>query len=709
MGFRRPLTYLTTALLALASSSAMALGLGDIRVLSRPGQPLLAEIAVISADPTELQNLRVGLASPVTFERVGLQRPTGLISELQFELSRNAQGRAVVRVTSQAPVDTPSLAFLIEADWGKGRLVREYSALVDAPESALAVSEPEIVAPAGALSDAIIRQAAELSGDPASPATAAPATVPDGRPAERPVAAPAAAQAGADGTVTVQAGQTLSHIAQALTRGSAVGRDRAMVALLRANPEAFIRGNVNLLRQGAVLRVPDAAQWQAVDEAEARAMVREHTAQWRQARTVPQPAMEAQPAATPPPAATARVAATPTAQGARLEIAPAAAADTMTAGSRTGTGDSSEGDMLGNEQLRQAREDIATRDAEIEELRQRVAELEQLQDKQQALVSLRDTDMAAAQARLAQSQSVDAANAGRESGLLWIWLGVPLLILAAIAWRLSRRRRPSPLPPVDRDDRDDSALAAAVPAGAGLDVLTERAPWQDIDPPAPASGIETPDHPAAPLQPAGAAFAAQAQAVDAPPSEVETTAEQEFDPETERQLRAPGDGPVPEPARPAIGEPTTQPEPPLPAWAPADHADPVETLPRAHGADDPVPAFARDAERQPGFRGVFDAPGDPDDALDVQAPRVATVAETAAVGDDVPRADAPEAAAVEHDAARAEGADAGRRAAQDRMELAIAYLDLGEERTARTLLDEVLASDEADLQAQARELLARLD
>jgi pilus assembly protein FimV len=133
------------------------------------GPALLAEIPVVSADPSELENLRVALASPVTFERVGLQRPTGLVGELQFELTRNAQGRAVVRVTSQAPVETPSLSFLIEADWGQGRLVREYSALVDAPSSALAVAEPEIVAPAGTLSNTIARE------PPARPAPAAPA------------------------------------------------------------------------------------------------------------------------------------------------------------------------------------------------------------------------------------------------------------------------------------------------------------------------------------------------------------------------------------------------------------------------------------------------------------------------------------------------------------------------------------------------------
>ncbi|MDW7603409.1 FimV/HubP family polar landmark protein, partial [Stenotrophomonas maltophilia] len=284
---------------------------------------------------------------------------------------------AVVRVTSQTPVETPSLSFLIEADWGQGRLVREYSALVDAPSSALAVAEPEIVAPAGTLSNTIVRDAApapapaaaESASTPAPSAAAAPAPA-SARP--RAGAAPAAAQA-ADGSVIVQRGQTLSQIASAVARGNRVSRDRAMIALLRANPEAFIRGNVNLLKQGAVLRMPDSDALAAVDAAEAAGLVREHAAQWRQARTVPQPAGTVAPVAA---AATTNASSPAAANGARLEIAPALASDAARAGTTTGTGAGSEGDMLGNEQLRQAREDIATRDAEIGELKQRVADLE---------------------------------------------------------------------------------------------------------------------------------------------------------------------------------------------------------------------------------------------------------------------------------------------------------------------------------------------
>jgi Tfp pilus assembly protein FimV len=138
-GARRPLQGAIALVLALGSNAAMALGLGDIRVLSQPGQPLLAEIPVVSADPGELEAAKVALASPATFARVGLERPSGLISALQFDFAQDAQGRAVIRVRSATPVDVPVVSFLIEVDWGRGRLVREYSALVDRPHTAAAI------------------------------------------------------------------------------------------------------------------------------------------------------------------------------------------------------------------------------------------------------------------------------------------------------------------------------------------------------------------------------------------------------------------------------------------------------------------------------------------------------------------------------------------------------------------------------------------
>ncbi|HGM7337382.1 TPA: FimV/HubP family polar landmark protein [Stenotrophomonas maltophilia] len=662
-GATRPLSYLSAALLALASSSALALGLGDIRVLSKPGQPLLAEIPVVSADPSELENLRVALASPVTFERVGLQRPTGLVSELQFELTRNAQGRAVVRVTSQAPVETPSLSFLIEADWGQGRLVREYSALVDAPSSALAVAEPEIVAPAGTLSNTIAREpaAAPVAEAPGTPPSA-PTPTPAPAPARSRAVPPPVAAIPADGSVTVQRGQTLSQIASAVARGNQVSRDRAMIALLRANPEAFIRGNVNLLKQGAVLRMPGSDALAAVDAAEAAALVREHAAQWRQARTVPQPAGTAAAVAK----AQATNAASPSgASGARLEIAPALASDAAKAGTTTGTAAGSEGDMMGNEQLRQAREDIATRDAEIGELKQRVADLEKLKEQQQSLIAMKDNDLAAAQQRLAQ------APGSRDAATPWYWLGLPVLLLAAAAAWLLRRRKPSPLPPL-REEGDAAGLAAAVPAGAALDTLAEQSSWSSV---VSDSGRQEPAMPAW-------ATATEVQDDVAAEPIADVAAQADWQAQT---LRDDEVGELPE----AVTD--------LPRWdEPVPTQDtPVPDEPVAQAVADEiaVPDYALHAEQQPQFRGVFDLPAEHHDNGDSSgAPHDAM-----ATG-----------AHEEHTAAPAGDAGWAPRAGQERLELAIAYLDLGDAQTARTLLQEVAEGGDLHSQAQARELLARL-
>ncbi len=596
--------------LGLYSSAALALGLGNIRVLSRPGQPLVAEIPVISSDPGELERATVGLASAATFERVGLSRPEGLVGELQFQFAQDAQGRAVVRVTSATPVQVPALSFLIEVDWGQGRLVREYSALVAAPEAATAVAEPVIEAPAAAPSNLIVREPAPLPASAPTP-TATPKPAPATAtataavaPAAAPRPAPVAQATAPDGSLApVRSGQTLSGIAGQLARDNGVSLDQAMVALLRANPEAFIRGNVNLLRQGAVLRVPESGELQRIDSAAARVLVREHVAQWRQARApIPQPALAgaaasvARPATAPAPAA---------ANDARLEIAPAVAGAQQAAGTTTGLEAGGEGDMAANEQLRQAREDLATRDAELQELRERVAELEKLQAQQQSLIAMKDSNLAAAQQRLAEVGKKEPAGTAP-----WAWLGVLLLVVAAAGWWLSRRRRPSPLPPAPAAGHaaamELSALAAAMPA------------------------VE-----------------AQAAARDLP-------AMQEHAPVVEVELEAEAEAEaVPFWSRPSAGTPASRP-------------------PRQE------PVLSPDAAPVPGAEG---APAEP----------------AAQETDTWPAADMASLAPLNP-------APAGR----ERLELAIAYLDLGDAETARTLLNEVAAGEDVQARAEAMELLGRL-
>lgn len=154
---KRELSLCIVLALAVFSGDAKALGLGSIEVKSGLGQPLVAEIPLVSASPIELDQLSVRLASPDAFERVGLDRPSGLTANLQFSLGRNSRGQPVIRVTTAQRFNEPMLNFLVEADWGKGAVVREFTALVDPPYvsnvvvkpvQAPAASNPVVIAPA---------------------------------------------------------------------------------------------------------------------------------------------------------------------------------------------------------------------------------------------------------------------------------------------------------------------------------------------------------------------------------------------------------------------------------------------------------------------------------------------------------------------------------------------------------------------------------
>ena len=469
--------------LALLSNAALALGLGEIKVKSQPGQPLLAEIPIISSEQGELEQLRARLASPTTFERVGLPRPQGLVNELDFSVALDEAGRPVVRVTSRTPVDVPAVNFLIEVDWGQGRLVREYSALVSAPGTLAAASQPVIDAPVAAPTDTIARPAQPVVATPPEsvPAERAPLTAPPRAPAPAPVAAaPAPQVAPGDALAPVRRGQSLSQVAAPLARAQGYTLDQAMVALLRANPEAFINGNINLLKQGAVLRVPESAEAQTIREDEAAALVRSQIAEWRRARApIPQPAAVVEPAA----AATTAPQAPRTAPvaDARLEIAPAAAG-TSGSGTQSGVSAGGEGEMLANEQLQQSKEDLAAREAEVQELRSQVAELEKLKAQQEKLLAMKDSDLAAAQQRLAQ-------GSGGEGGVpVWAWAGFALLFVGALAWGSAQRRQriaPAPVPrnPVFGHAPADSRaaeLAAAMPQAATPEA--EPAPSPVLEP-----------------------------------------------------------------------------------------------------------------------------------------------------------------------------------------------------------------------------------
>ncbi|WP_181106724.1 FimV/HubP family polar landmark protein [Xanthomonas arboricola] len=655
----RPIQGIGALLLMACSGAAMALGLGDIRVLSRPGQPLVAEIPVISNEPGELDNARVALASATTFARVGLERPQGLVSNLQFQFAQDVRGRAVIRVTSSQAVEQPAINFLIEVEWGQGRLVREYSALVDAPNTAAAIAEPAIEAPRAGASNAIVRAAAAGPAAAAERAgQAADAAAPGARSSMR-AAAPVPA---GDALPAVRSGQTLSEIAAAVARSSGHSLDQTMLALLRTNPDAFIGGNINRLKQGAVLRTPQEDALAQVGAAEAAVMVREQAAQWRQARSaIPQPAEAGAAAATPTPAAAAAASA---GAGARLEIAPAVASQTNTAGATSGTSAEGEGDMAANQQLQQAREDIATRDAELQDLRTRVADLEKLKQQQQALIAMKDTDLAAAQKRLSETPAAAPQGSGFP---LWLIGGLVLIVAAVVAWLAARRRKPSPLPPLPRRPFDFVPAGAAADAAAPLDDAQATVPSEhDVlhDPEFEQADLREDERARQTQQPLSDVLRREplpSEPAAAPP----VLASEDW-----RSLRA--TPPAPPVAHPAF----VAPEDAVPEQPGSAHAQPEDGAPPhvdvAHASNDLPP-------------GVPFASVATQDRLDIDPAPIAPAAAPSAVNS-------------------REFASAGR----DRLELAVAYMDLGDSDTARGLLLEVAATGDAASRAEAAELLERL-
>jgi pilus assembly protein FimV len=256
--------------LALCSPALHAAGLGRLVVQSALGQPLSAEVEVTSVAPDEAPTLAVRLASQSAFRQSNLDFNPAL-SALRFSLERRGPSNFVARIVSLQPINEPYLDLLLELTWATGRVVREYTVLLDPPSLRAA---PEVVPPT-AVARAPAPAPAPASAVPAvaapTPATSPPAPAADAAPAPAPVAAPAAraaAAASAD-SYTVKPGDTLGRIALQ-NKAPTVSLDQMLVALFRTNPNAFVGDNMNRLVAGRTLIIPSAADAGAITTAEAR-------------------------------------------------------------------------------------------------------------------------------------------------------------------------------------------------------------------------------------------------------------------------------------------------------------------------------------------------------------------------------------------------------------------------------------------------------
>jgi pilus assembly protein FimV len=263
--------------LLLAPQAAFALGLGDIRLNSALNEPLSAEIELVAPTNDELNALSAQLASRELFQRYGLDRP-GFLDSMQFTVGRGRDGRNVLLVNSASPISEPFVTFLVEVNWPRGRLLREYTVLLDPP-----VFAPQETVPPAPV-------AAPRAAQPATAPARAPAATPAApRPAaatQRPVAAP---PSGDGSSYRVQPGDTLYGVASRYAGGDRAETNRMMIAMFRANPEAF-GGNINVLRSGAILRVPGPEALSEVSAGAAASEIGRQNASWRGGEVEQEPA-----------------------------------------------------------------------------------------------------------------------------------------------------------------------------------------------------------------------------------------------------------------------------------------------------------------------------------------------------------------------------------------------------------------------------------
>ena len=265
---RTTLALAAAAALGTTTLDAHALGLGRLNVQSALGEVLRAEIDITTLTPEEASTLSVRVAGPEAYRAAGIEY-NSVLAGTQAVLARRADGRPYLRVQSDRVIQEPFLDVILELTWSTGRLVREFTLLVDPPN--LRTAPPtQAAAP-------VITPAPVPSGAPAAPAprpAAPPVAAAPRPPAPAPAPAPSqpAAAAGGGDQYRVRPGDTLSGIAGRTQRPGVV-LDQMLVGLYRANPDAFIGDNMNRLRSGVVLSVPSAEQIKSVTPAQAREII----------------------------------------------------------------------------------------------------------------------------------------------------------------------------------------------------------------------------------------------------------------------------------------------------------------------------------------------------------------------------------------------------------------------------------------------------
>lgn len=341
----RKLVLAMAAASALSSGMANALGLGELTLKSAQNQPLDAEIELLDVRDLTAAEVAPSLAPPEDFSKAGVAFPTYL-EDLTFTPVINPNGKSVLRVTSSQPLPEPVVKFLVQVMWPQGRLLRDYSVLLDQ---------------------------AKAQGEKPAAGNVAPAVT-------------------AAGSYTTQRRDTLWQIAARNTQGGSI--QQTMIAIQALNPDAFIGNNINQLKVGQVLRLPDQQQIQNIPQSEATAEVAEQYAAWREGRRLGPRARQLD--------ATRRGAA---------EAAPAriAQGDNLRLVSPGNQAGADQAKAL-NDKLAVAQESLDTSRRDNEELKSRMADLQSQLDKLQRLIELKNNQLARLEAQGAAAPAEPVAK-----------------------------------------------------------------------------------------------------------------------------------------------------------------------------------------------------------------------------------------------------------------------------------------------------------
>lgn len=475
------------------STAASALSVGEIELSSALNQPFNADVALTASKPEEIETVKVSLASQEAFDNYGLGRPE-FLSDIRFSVRRTGASDAVLELRGSLPVLEPFLTLLVKFSWSSGNLLREYTVLLDppvfdtvvngAPVEEAVISAPMSAATPEANSQAGIMSAAAAPVVPASSAQkrSAPATV-NRQP-----------QYSGETYGPIRNGQSLWAIADRVRGGTDASVNQMMVALFRANPEAFM-GNINRLNAGSILRVPSAPM-EGLSRSEATAEVFAQKEAWRSGGTVSPPAQ------------------TP-AQPAQLKlVAPSASnanGDGVAApGVAEGSGSQSGEIAALRDGLEEAQRLLQVRDAELQALQQRLAELEgsllaeggiddsamveelpidELADDGEVVADMDATGLVdeadveveeVVEEVPAETTVVTSSKSGGSVidtvlgvlGNIWLWIGLAVVVVVGLVFFRSKKAAPAigslfdedDMAPAAREDRG-APIAQALPEG----------------------------------------------------------------------------------------------------------------------------------------------------------------------------------------------------------------------------------------------------